>query len=110
MKIALYAAAALACSVAFSSAQAATHLTPQQCTSYPFVKTAKAPTHAQLDAELKLLESVGYHPNVSDNQYPHQLNLAEARLRAKFRAECMKPSPHKSGANSAVQSVGAPAS
>ncbi|WP_395064347.1 DUF4148 domain-containing protein [Paraburkholderia silvatlantica] len=67
---------------------ASTKLTPQQCHDYPFVRTGK-PTHQQLINELSELESVGYEPAMSDNNdYPHDLHVAERKLLAEYRKDC----------------------
>lgn len=72
-----------------TSAYASSPLTPQQCNDYPFAPLRGAVTHAQLMNELSELESVGYNPADSDNDsYPRDLQRAEARLQAKYRADC----------------------
>ncbi|WP_321865850.1 DUF4148 domain-containing protein [Paraburkholderia tropica] len=82
--------AILLCGVAVTApAFAGTTLTAQECTSYPFVKTSHSPTHGQLTTELKELESVGYQPGLSDINYPHLLNKAEAKLQAAYNKDCL---------------------
>lgn len=71
---------------AFASAK----LTPQQCQDYPFVRTTRPVTHQQLQNELRELESVGYSPSDGDDDdYPQDLQAAEHRLQAKYRADCL---------------------
>lgn len=68
---------------------AGTTLSAHECTSYPFVKTTQSLTRSQINTELKELESVGYQPGLSDNNYPHLLNKAEAKLQAAYKKDCM---------------------
>jgi hypothetical protein len=82
--------AILLCGVAVTApAFAGITLTAKECTSYPFVKTSHSPTHVQLNTELKELESVGYKPGLSDNNYPHLLNQAQAKLHAEYNNDCL---------------------
>jgi hypothetical protein len=69
---------------------AAAKLTPQQCQDYPFVRTTHPVTHQQLQNELSELEAVGYNPDQEDDDtYPQELQDAEQRLQAKYRADCL---------------------
>ena len=69
---------------------AASKLTSVECNDYPFKPLSKPVTHAQLMQELSELESVGYDPSVDDESYyPSDLQLAQARLRLKYRADCL---------------------
>lgn len=69
---------------------AVSKLTPAQCNDYPFVKTATPATHKQLVNELGELESVGYDPSAGDqNNYPNDLETAEAKLQTKYRKDCL---------------------
>ncbi|MEA3084914.1 MAG: hypothetical protein QOC89_2611 [Paraburkholderia sp.] len=71
-------------------ASAAGKLTPAECNDYPFTPLSKPVTHAQLMQELSELESVGYEPAARDERYyPSDIQLAEARLRLKYRADCL---------------------
>ncbi|WP_321937512.1 DUF4148 domain-containing protein [Paraburkholderia sp. J8-2] len=86
--------AILLCGVAVTApAFAGTTLSAQECTSYPFVKTTHSLTRSQINTELKELESVGYQPGLSDNNYPHLLNKAEAKLQAAYNRDCMHDAP-----------------
>jgi hypothetical protein len=72
------------------AASATTTLTPRQCNDYPFTPLSKPVTHAQLMQELSELESVGYQASSGDDSYyPSELQEAEARLRLKYRADCL---------------------
>ncbi|WP_321872013.1 DUF4148 domain-containing protein [Paraburkholderia tropica] len=83
--------AILLCGVAVTvPAFASTTLSPQKCTSYPFVKATHSLTRGQINTELKELESVGYQPGLSDNHYPNLLNQAEAKLQAAYNTDCMR--------------------
>lgn len=71
-------------------ALAASTLSPKQCNDYPFVKLNKPVTHRQLQNELKELESVGYDPATGDqDDYPSDLEQAEAKLQVKYRQDCV---------------------
>ncbi|SKD04644.1 protein of unknown function [Burkholderia sp. CF099] len=75
------------------SASAATpHLTQAECHDYPFVKLTHEVTHKQLMQELGELEAVGYQPGGAENDYPHDLHMAERKLRNEYRHDCMTPS------------------
>jgi hypothetical protein len=39
--------------------------------------------------ELSELEAVGYQPTADDNEYPDDLQTAEAKLQQEFRHDCM---------------------
>jgi hypothetical protein len=83
-------AVALYVLLASGVASAAGNLTPAECNDYPFKPLSKPVTHAQLMQELSELESVGYEPLVPDESYyPSDIQLAEARLRLKYRADCL---------------------
>jgi len=65
-------------------------LTTAECNDYPFKPLTKPVTHAQLMQELSELESVGFVPSARDETYyPSDIQLAEARLRLKYRADCL---------------------
>ena len=90
------------------SAMAAPGLTQQQCSDYPFTQTKGEVTHKQLIGELKELEAVGYKPSAGDNaNYPDDMEKAEAKLQAEYRADCL-PASHMS-ANAAQNPAGAAA-
>ena len=74
-----------------ASAMAAPGLTPKQCNSYPFTKLKGEVTHKQLMRELGELEAMGYNPATDENVYPADLEAAEAKLQAEYRADCMPP-------------------
>jgi hypothetical protein len=76
--------------LASGAASAASKLTPAECNDYPFQPLSKPVTHAQVIQELSELESVGYDPSAGDESYyPSDIQLAEARLRLKYRADCL---------------------
>lgn len=77
-----------------ASAMAAPGLTKQQCNDYPFKQVKGEVTHKQLIRELNELEAVGYNTD-DDNTYPDDLEQAEQKLQAEYRADCM-PSAHAS--------------
>lgn len=83
-----------------SASAMAQGLTPKQCNSYPFTHLSQPATHKQLMRELGELESVGYDPSANDNSYPNQLDQAEAKLQAEYRADCMPASAHTTSAPS----------
>lgn len=70
-------------------AHAASHdgLTPQECRSYPFVRTGHV-THRELMTELSEMEAVGYQPAGEDFNYPSKLDVAEHRLHREYREDC----------------------
>jgi hypothetical protein len=72
-----------------ASAMAAPGLTPQQCNSYPFTHTQGPVTHEQLMGELGELEAAGYDPTADDDLYPADIQAAEAKVQAEYRADCM---------------------
>lgn len=78
-----------------ASAMASPGLTQQQCNDYPFTHLKSEVTHRQLMSELGELEAVGYSPSSNDNEYPHDLDRAEKKLQAEYRADCM-PTAHAS--------------
>ncbi|QCP53306.1 DUF4148 domain-containing protein [Trinickia violacea] len=83
-------AVALCVLLASGAASAASKLTPAECNDYPFKPLSKPVTHAQLMRELRELESVGYDPSAyDDSYYPSDVLLAQARLRLKYRADCL---------------------
>jgi ABC-type antimicrobial peptide transport system ATPase subunit len=86
-----------------ASAMAAPHLTPQQCNDYPFKPLKTEVTHKQLMRELNELEAVGYNPDDA-NTYPDDLEDAQQKLQAEYRADCMPAAPHVS-----ANAAGAPA-
>jgi Domain of unknown function (DUF4148) len=67
---------------------AGSKLTPAECNDYPFKPVIGEITHAQLVQELAELESVGYQPDQEDFYYPRNLQAAQARLHAKYIADC----------------------
>jgi hypothetical protein len=72
-----------------ASALAAPSLTQAECHDYPFTPLKHTVTHKQLIRELGELEAVGYDPTADDNDYPTDLEKAEARLHQEFRRDCM---------------------
>jgi hypothetical protein len=81
---------ALCVVLASGAASASAKLTPQECNDYPFTPLSKPVTHAQLMQELGELESVGYQASAGDDSYyPSEIQQAEARLRLKYRADCL---------------------
>jgi hypothetical protein len=70
------------------SAMADSKLTPEECNDYPFKPVVGEVTHAQLIRELAELESVGYDPYKNDYYYPRDIDAAQARLHAKYIADC----------------------
>jgi len=90
------------------SAMAAPHLTPQQCNDYPFKPLKGEVTHKQLMRELGELEAVGYQPSNDDDDYPGDLEQAEHKLRAEYRADCMPATPHVSASNAQAPAGAAP--
>jgi hypothetical protein len=76
-----------------TSAMAAHTLTPQECNDYPFRPPKGEVTHAQLVHELEELEAVGYNPNTNDDEYPADLERAQQRLQAEYRADCAPAAP-----------------
>jgi len=72
-----------------ASALAAPSLTAAECHDYPFIKLQHTVTHKQLMQELSELEAVGYQPTSDDNDYPSELETAEAKLHREFRHDCM---------------------
>ncbi|MGF7135101.1 hypothetical protein P3T40_006608 [Paraburkholderia sp. EB58] len=72
-----------------ASAMAAPGLTPQQCNSYPFTHTQGPVTHKQLMGELGELEAAGYDPTANNDLYPADIQAAEAKVQAEYRADCM---------------------
>jgi phosphoribosyl 1,2-cyclic phosphodiesterase len=79
------------------SAMAGSKLTPEECNDYPFKPVVGEITHAQLMQELAELESVGYEPYKRDYYYPRDIEAAQARLHAKYIADC---APSATGAGS----------
>lgn len=96
-------ASLVAFSIALSCgpAMAAPQLTQSECHDYPFVPLKHEVTHKQLMEELSELEAVGYQPAADENDYPQDLNVAEAKLRKEYRQEC-------AGSNVASAPSGAP--
>jgi hypothetical protein len=81
---------ALCVLLASGAALANGKLTPNECNDYPFKPLNGPVTHAQLMQELSELESVGYDPSASgDNYYPSDIQTAESRLALKYRADCL---------------------
>jgi Domain of unknown function (DUF4148) len=88
MKRSVKVAASLVLLLGSVSAMADSHLTAEQCNDYPFRPVEGHVTHAQLVQELAELESVGYEPDRWDPYYPNDLQAAQARLHAKYLADC----------------------
>jgi hypothetical protein len=84
-------AALIVASLALTSASAfaAPSLTQAECHDYPFTPLKHTVTHKQLMQELSELEAVGYQPTSDDNEYPDDLQSAEAKLHQEFRHDCM---------------------
>jgi hypothetical protein len=76
-----------------ASAMAAPHLTPKECNSYPFKPLKSEVTHKQLMRELSELEAQGYNPGVDDATYPANLEAAQQKLQAQYRADCLQAQP-----------------
>jgi hypothetical protein len=74
-----------------SANAATTHLTQAECHDYPFTKLTHEVTHKQLMQEMSELEAVGYQPTGSENDYPHDLNVAERKLHKEYQRDCMGP-------------------
>ncbi|MDE1182471.1 DUF4148 domain-containing protein [Paraburkholderia sp.] len=87
-----------------TSACAAPHLSPQQCNDYPFKPLHGEVTHRQLMRELGELESVGYQPSDTDNEYPQDIETAQKKLGAEYRRDCL-PAQHASDAGAQNTSV-----
>jgi Domain of unknown function (DUF4148) len=93
-----------------ASAMAAPGLTQQQCNDYPFKQTKGEVTHKQLIRELGELESVGYSTgNGDDANYPDDLELAEKKLQAEYRADCMPLASHVSASAAQTPAGASPA-
>lgn len=91
-----------------ASAMAAPGLTQKQCNDYPFKQMKGEVTHKQLMRELGELEAVGYQPGSGDeSDYPNELEKAEQKLQAEYRADCLPGGPQVS--TSAAQTAGAAA-
>lgn len=89
-----------------ASAMAAPGLTQQQCNDYPFKQLKTEVTHKQLMNELGELEAVGYSPSNDDDNYPNDLETAEQKLQAEYRADCMPAAPHVSASAGQTQTPG----
>jgi len=63
-------------------------LSPRDCHSFPFVKTASPVTHRQLMTELGELEANGYQPDATDATYPAKLDRAEHALGVAYSDDC----------------------
>ncbi|CAB3770080.1 DUF4148 domain-containing protein [Paraburkholderia humisilvae] len=87
MKAAIVRLMPLALMAASSFAFASTHLTPQECNSYPFKPANGAPTKADVNRELAELESLGYRPAL-DNYSP-DISNARNRLNAEYAKDCL---------------------
>jgi hypothetical protein len=79
------------------SAMAGSKLTAEECNDYPFKPVVGEVTHAQLIQELAELESVGYEPYKNDYYFPNDIQEAEARLHAKYIADCAPAATGKGG-------------
>ena len=91
-----------------ASTMAAPGLTQQQCNDYPFKQLKTEVTHKQLMNELSELEAVGYSPSDDDDEYPSDLDEAEQKLQAEYRADCM-PVAHASTTATQMPDGAAPA-
>jgi hypothetical protein len=96
MKLLTKTAAVTLFALCSASAFAAKGLTPQECNDYPFTPLKAEVTHAQLQQELAELESVGYSPAEDDEYYPSDLEHAEKKLHAEYRADCVPAGAQKS--------------
>ncbi len=93
-----------------ASAMAAPGLTQKQCNDYPFTQMKGEVTHKQLMRELGELESVGYQPSSGDDaDYPNDLEKAEQKLQAEYRADCLPAQAHVSASAAPVSGGTAPA-
>ncbi|CAD6507414.1 DUF4148 domain-containing protein [Paraburkholderia metrosideri] len=93
-----------------ASAMAAPGLTQQQCNDYPFKQMTGEVTHKQLMRELGELEAVGYQPSSGDDaNYPDDLEAAEQKLQAEYRADCMPAQTHVSASAAPTPGGVAPA-
>ncbi|HEY1999151.1 DUF4148 domain-containing protein [Paraburkholderia sp.] len=72
-----------------ASAMAGPMLTPQQCNDYPFKPLKGEVTHKQLMRELGELEAEGYQPADDNNLYPADIEAAQKKLQADYRADCL---------------------
>jgi hypothetical protein len=90
-----------------ASAMASPGLTQQQCNDYPFKQLKSEVTHKQLMNELGELEAVGYSPSDDDDEYPSDLEQAEQKLQAEYRADCM-PAAHASTTATQIPGGAAP--
>ena len=90
-----------------ASAMASPGLTQQQCNDYPFRQLKSEVTHKQLINELGELEAVGYNPSDDDDEYPSNLQEAEKKLQAEYRADCM-PAAHASATTTQTPAGAAP--
>ncbi|HVE06865.1 MAG TPA: DUF4148 domain-containing protein [Paraburkholderia sp.] len=68
------------------------HLTPQQCTSYPFVVGQHKVTHKDLIRELEELEAEGYSIDDNSDDYPDDLWAAQDKLNQDYQRDCV---PHQ---------------
>jgi hypothetical protein len=75
------------------------HLTPQQCTSYPFVVGQQKVTHRDLMRELKELEAEGYSIDDNSDAYPDDLWAAQDKLNQDYQRDC---APHSSAMHSSA--------
>lgn len=91
-----------------ASAMASPALTQQQCNDYPFKPLKGEVTHKQLMNELGELEAVGYSPSNDDDEYPSDLQQAEQKLQAEYRADCV-PAAHASTTATQTPTDAAPA-
>jgi hypothetical protein len=72
-----------------ATAVAAPHLTPRQCSGYPFKQPTGEVTQHQLQRELSELEAIGYYPRANDIHYPGDLQRAETKLDVEYQRDCM---------------------
>jgi uncharacterized protein DUF4148 len=87
MKSAVVRLLPLALIAANSFAFASTHLTAEQCNSYPFKSVNGSPSQADIQRELAELESFGYRPAL-DNYSP-DIGDARNRLNAEYAKDCV---------------------
>ncbi|WP_118181241.1 DUF4148 domain-containing protein [Paraburkholderia phosphatilytica] len=79
-----------------------------------FAQSNQPVTRAQIRTELQQLESVGYNPSISnDEDYPADIQAAEARVAAKYGTQNSSYGPAMNGSSqsgAAVAPIAAPTS
>jgi hypothetical protein len=66
------------------------HLTPHQCSSYPFVVGQHKVTHRDLMRELGELEAEGYSIDDNSDEYPDDLWAAQDKLNQDYQRDCVQ--------------------